>query len=367
MGCVHEASYQGFSARMHRDGARRGLPLSGTLALTYRCNLRCPACYAVPQESQEELSTGEIFTILDGCAQAGCLWLLLTGGEPLLRADFPEIYLYAKSKGFLITLFTNGTCLTPDLADVLKEYPPFYVEISLYGVTEATYATATGVRGMQARCLQGIRLLLERGIYLKLKTTVTRANQHELWQIRDFVKGELKREFRLDGLIWRRLNGDPAPYALRLPPQDLVALDVADEDRRESWEEVFRAAKHVPVSSTTLACGKGRSAFDIDPYGALRVCDLLRAPSVDLREVPFSEAWNRFSASGDLVPSAPKDARCRTCAKYMFCDICPAWTQWQDKEGAASLDYLCEVAMMRSREFSDHGMNNNLETPRLYA
>jgi len=58
--------------------------------------------------------------ILDEVADAGCLWLLITGGEPLLRPDFRDIYMYAKRKGFLITLFTNGTLLDADIADQLK-------------------------------------------------------------------------------------------------------------------------------------------------------------------------------------------------------------------------------------------------------
>lgn len=352
MGCVKEISYQSFSARLHQEGSGRRLPLNGSYALTYRCNLKCGQCYAAGDDRRAELTMSQIGAIFDGMAEAGCVWLLLTGGEPLLRPDFADIYLYAKRKGFLITLFTNGTCLTPALADVLKEYPPFYVEITLYGITEATYAAVTGVRGMLERCLEGIRLLLERGIYLKLKTTVTQANVHELWQIKDFVEGHLKREFRFDGLIWRRLNGDTAPYRLRLSPDELVALDARDQKRRQAWDDIFQMAEHVPLSSTVLACGAGRSTFDIDPYGEVRICDMLRTPSLDLRQTPFGKMWSQVQEDAFFDASRPADPRCDACSKYMFCDICPAWTLWRGKEKEDCLDYLCDVAAGRAREFS---------------
>jgi len=92
------------------DGERR-LPISGTFELTMRCNLNCVHCYGrLPiddmQSQREELSFSEVCALLDDAAQAGCLWLLITGGEPLVRPDFIDIYTYAKKKGFLITLFT---------------------------------------------------------------------------------------------------------------------------------------------------------------------------------------------------------------------------------------------------------------------
>jgi MoaA/NifB/PqqE/SkfB family radical SAM enzyme len=120
------------------------------MELTFRCNLQCAHCYCnLPLNDQDainkELSTEKVCDILDQIADAGCLWLLLTGGEPLVRRDFLEIYTYAKKKGFMISLFTNGTLLTEKMADYLAEYPPFILEITLYGVTKETYESITGL------------------------------------------------------------------------------------------------------------------------------------------------------------------------------------------------------------------------------
>src|ERR1035437_1714272 len=94
-----------------------------------------------------ELTYEEHCRILDEVAEAGCLWLLFTGGEIFARKDFLEIYTYAKKQGFLITLFTNGNLITPQIADYLVEWRPFSIEITLYGATRETYEALTGVRG----------------------------------------------------------------------------------------------------------------------------------------------------------------------------------------------------------------------------
>ncbi|MBN1668473.1 MAG: radical SAM protein, partial [Anaerolineales bacterium] len=128
-------SYSAFSYRLTQKADQARLPIAGSLELNLRCNLRCKHCYVshghggIPGEV--ELSRAEIERLLGELAEAGTLWLLLTGGEPLLRRDFPEIYLAARRQGMLLTVFTNGTLITPRKADFFAEWRPFSLEISL--------------------------------------------------------------------------------------------------------------------------------------------------------------------------------------------------------------------------------------------
>ncbi len=142
------------------------LPVSASLEVTFRCNLRCAHCYqehtSPARLAAGELSLAEIQDILDQAAAEGCLWLLLTGGEPFMRSDFLDIYAYAKRKGFVVTLFTNGTLITDRVADFLADLPPLGIEISLYGATQETYERVTGIPGSHARCIEGIERLLSR-------------------------------------------------------------------------------------------------------------------------------------------------------------------------------------------------------------
>ena len=81
-------------------------PLACQWEITCRCNLRCVMCYTdcfnTLDKLQQELSFPEILRIMDEIHEAGCLELCLTGGEPLVRKDFGDIYAYAKQKGFLV-------------------------------------------------------------------------------------------------------------------------------------------------------------------------------------------------------------------------------------------------------------------------
>ena len=117
MECQHktQVTYGEFSERIYKKLISKRIPFDGSLELTLRCNLRCVHCYCKPDVSKQEMSYVQVTRVLDEIADAGCFWLLLTGGEPLLRDDFAKIYAYAKKKGMMITLFTNATLLTPSI------------------------------------------------------------------------------------------------------------------------------------------------------------------------------------------------------------------------------------------------------------
>ena len=156
--------YVDFSSRVHNRSVARRVPVNGTIEVTRRCPLRCLHCYNnLPVGDREarsnELTYEEHCRILDEISEAGCLWLLYTGGEIFARDDFLEIYTYAKKKGLIITLFTNGTLIDEHVADTLAEWRPFSIEISIYGRTKETFERITGVPGSYERCMRGIHLL----------------------------------------------------------------------------------------------------------------------------------------------------------------------------------------------------------------
>src|SRR4030042_3273966 len=114
MECPHIPliNYGDFSKRFHDKILSRRIPTDGSIEVTARCNLRCVHCYInLPLNDhaaqEKELSYKEFCNIIDQIVDEGCLWLLLTGGEPFIRQDFLDIYTYAKKKGMLITIFTN--------------------------------------------------------------------------------------------------------------------------------------------------------------------------------------------------------------------------------------------------------------------
>src|SRR3989338_8038473 len=123
------------------------------IELTERCNNNCLHCYInLPQDDLEaenkELSTDEIKDILKEAVSLGCLTARFTGGEPLLRMDFEELYLFARRLGLKVLLFTNAILVTHHLAELFSRIPPLEkIEVSVYGMKKTSYEAVTRVPG----------------------------------------------------------------------------------------------------------------------------------------------------------------------------------------------------------------------------
>src|ERR1700756_461446 len=297
---MEQLSYGEFSADLHGKQAGKRVPMQVSIEVTRRCPLECQHCYNnLPMGDQEarrrEMTTEEHFRMLDELVEMGCFWLLYTGGEIFARKDFLEIYTYAKKKGFLSTLFTNGTIINEQIADYLKEWPPFAIEITLYGRTRETYEALTAVPGSYDRCLRGIRLLKERGLPLKLKTVATSINKHEVMAMRRFAEEELGVEFKMDGQINPRIDCSQSPLAVRLTPEELVALDMASPKGKS---EYLRLASHdlerpanLAQIDTTYFCGGGLNSFAINPYGEIGICVISQQETFSVRGVGVKTVW----------------------------------------------------------------------------
>jgi len=364
MECPHipVIKYNEFDKHFYNKIGTQRIPISGTLEVTARCNLHCSHCYINlsvrdQQAKSKELNCQQFFHILDQISDAGCLWLLFTGGESFIRPDFLDIYTYAKKKGFLITLFTNGTTITSVIADYLAEWRPFSIEITLYGRTKETYESVTGVSGSYAQCIQGIELLLERKLPLKLKSMIMTLNKHELWDMKAYAE-ELGVDFRFDAILNMRLDGNLGPGNFRITPEETVALDLADEKRIKDFRAFFDKFHGAPPEPEYLyQCGAGRRTFHIDPYGQLSVCLMVRNPSYELSKGSFSEGWHDFIPEV-LSQKWAQHTPCKTCKLYALCGQCPAYAQMECGDPEKLVEYLCKVAHLRVEAFNWREMKN---------
>ena len=305
------------------DGRR--FPLSGQWELTCRCNLRCVMCYTdcfnTPDMLRQELSFPEITRIMDEISEAGCLNLCLTGGEPLARKDFLDIYTYAKQKGFLVTVFTNGTLLTEKIADFWVQYPPSIVEISLHGFTKASFEQITQGFGSYERCLEGIRLVLERQLPLTLKTSGMTLNRDEVFRIKEYVAAlgreySAKVQYKFGSDIRPRLDGSEDVYEYQLPEQDVIAIEQADPEFRA---ERFRQDREAEARQRQGGdpCAGGHRKFHIDAYGQLQLCSKNRRQSYDLRRGSFQEGFYK------VLPQFPCPARQAAAPELIGIDRAP--------------------------------------------
>lgn len=352
--------YGEFSERLHAKVVRERIPISGSIELTARCNMRCVHCYLPMTQragSQDtELSTEEIGHIFTEIADAGCLWLLLTGGEPLLRRDFLNIYDDAKRKGFIITLFTNGTLVNEQIADHLAQFRPFEIEISLYGATQETYEHVTGIPGSFARCMRGIDLLLERNLPVRLKSVVLTLNHHELNQMKELCE-RLGVGFRFDPVITAGIDGDQHPVEYRLSPEQIVGIEQKDDGRAKAWPRAFEEAKAANIASRQMfTCGAGWSSFHIDAMGRLSLCLSVRNPNYDLMQGSFTEGWEKFLSGLRTLETSPS-FECAGCSLRPVCAQCPAmgWSEHGDPE--AKVIFLCKLAHQRQSVFGQSAIS----------
>lgn len=365
---LHQVTYSDFSKRIQRKLLDERIPIVGSIEPTFRCNLRCAHCYCNLASNdkdalERELKTEEIFDILDQIAEAGCLWLLITGGEPLVREDFLDIYTYAKKKGFIISLFTNGTLLTPKIADYLAEWLPFRVEITLYGITKKTYERVTGIPGSFERCLRGIDLLLQRRIPLELKTMVMTLNRDELWQIKDYAE-KIGVDFRFDPVINPRLGGSKNPCRLRISPEEIVELDLADEKRSKTWQRLCNEDQGVVGQNRLYTCGAGVNTFNVGPYGQVSGCQMTRFHGYNLRSVSFEEGWHNHIPK--FLALEPKDSyQCADCHLVNLCSQCPGWAWLENGDLQSPVEYLCHLTHLRAETFGKRRKGNEQEQERI--
>jgi radical SAM protein with 4Fe4S-binding SPASM domain len=343
-------------------------PLSFDLEITARCNLRCRHCYiglpAGDPSRSVELTRREIDAIADQAASMGVIWILLSGGEPLLRDDFSEIYLSLKRKGFLVSVFTNATLVREEHIELFRRYPPRDIEVTVYGATPETYERVTRRPGSFAAFTDGLDRLMESGVKVRLKAMALRSNFHELPAISAFCRARTKDYFRFDPQLHLRFDRDGAKNAEirgeRLTPEEIVALEKADEERFASMQKgcdklINEELAHIGCDHL-FHCGAGSGNFSVGYDGTFRLCSSLWAPETtcDLRKTALREAWERLvpqvrdmrSRRGEFLE------RCRRCSIINLCLWCPAHSWLETGEMDAVIEYFCEVAHARAAAIS---------------
>ena len=337
-------------------GRRDCVPMTGGIALTHRCNLKCIHCYAGPDHGvsqKDEPSTERWVKIIDEIVEAGCLFLLLTGGDPMVRSDFARIYRHAKESGMMVTVFTNGTLINDDILGLFEELPPHVVEISIYGATAETHDSITTIDGSFDRMIDAVEQLLERGIRLRLKSILMKPNLDEFEDIRSLVEEKYGLEFRMDAAIMPRLDGDMMPLELRVDPEVAVEHEMSDTSVLEKWAKVQKQSKQLSPSTKLYTCGAGVIGFHIDSEAHLLPCLLTTDVSFDLTEKSFAEGW-RYIVGTMRGKLADKKLECHSCPNSVMCSWCPSYALLENGDANSKPEYLCELGWYRRKVLEEN-------------
>lgn len=371
-----ELAYDVFISRLFDKATESGTPLSGTFELTSRCTLDCKMCYIHNKATNQDVIGKEKPTkwwldLAKKAREAGTLLLLLTGGEPLLRDDFEEIYLACKKMGFLVSINTNATLIDEKKIEFFKSNPPQRINITLYGMSRETYGNLCGVPEAFDRVVGAIKALKEAGINLKINYTVTPYNKEDVIGASDLATelgipiqtvtylfpplracgscGKNKIASQTQHSEFRISNSE---LTTRLSPED-AAKAVFNLQKHRLGDEFDKFLEYKEKNKKTpdyfddcekegerIKCRAGSTTFWVTWDGKMTPCGMMVEPVAEISD-DFKKAWNQIRKAREEIILPPQ---CTNCEYKHNCDICAAVSYAETGRFDGLPEYACQKA-----------------------
>ncbi|HHO57088.1 MAG TPA: radical SAM protein [Thermoplasmatales archaeon] len=338
---------------MHRPFIS-GAPYLIVWDFTYSCNLRCKHCYAnAGKPLEDELTTEEAKRAIDIFDRAGVVSIAFSGGEPLVRKDFFELAKYAADKGMYVAVATNGTLITPEMAEKMKNAGIKFVQISLDGASPETHDAFRGIDGAFEKTVEGIKNAVKAGFFVEIATTATKYNYEEVPSIIELaeklgvnwfmlynfvptgrgkfmVKNDLSPEEReeLLKMLYRKMNDSSLTLLSTAPQFARVALQEDNNDDMAIMPTHFYAA-HLSKKLRALAdfiggCGCGRFYLAMRPNGNIEPCVFFPLTIGNIRRDDFEELWRNNKVLNELRNKNLLEGKCGDCSYRYQCGGCRA-------------------------------------------
>lgn len=335
-----------------RKCAGLGIPVSGIFELTPRCNLKCRMCYVrlTPEEMAplgQERTAEQWLELARQARDSGMVFLLLTGGEPMLRHDFCELYEALAQMGLSISINTNGTLLGPAIRQLWHRLPPAQVNITLYGTEREDYEALCGNPHAFDAVVEALDWLRDEGILVHLNTTVVPTNYHKWEQLEAFAR-QRSLDLRMTAYCFPPTRRDKSCFQ-RLEPEEAGALLVRDTLYREGPEGILRKARDLdtPLPRTCeldngepISCLAGRSQLWVTWKGDMTPCAMLTEPVTHPFRDGFAQAWEELK---DLCRPIRLCPDCVDCEDRKSCMNCAAVTFAETGSFSGKPEYMCRL------------------------
>jgi radical SAM protein with 4Fe4S-binding SPASM domain len=305
-------------------------------------------CYLGPDwgkgRKKDELTTEEVFGLLDQLHAAGTFELLITGGEVCLRKDLVQIIDYAGSKSMLLTIKTNGTMVNGEHVAAFSRNPVKSIDMSLLGATAETHDGVTKIPRSFERTCRTIEMLRGAELPVKLNFTATKLNFREVVAARKLAEAH-GCDFEWSSQVQPRDDRSVIPLTLRVGGEELMELkqmqvaDVIEEGGQ--WE---------PPGYTNSGwfCGAGRFSFNITPYGDVQPCILMRMDCGNIREKSFLHIWETAPELQRLRSLRIAEVYgCNACAVRDYCTACPGLFFMEMGDVTVPSPHACQEAEMK--------------------
>jgi len=317
--------------------------------ITRRCNLKCVHCY---QDSDSKHYPGELDwdqcqAVIDDLARFKVPALLLSGGEPMIHPRFFELAECATSKGLRLTLSTNGTLITPEKAQRIKDIGFSYVGISLDGMGD-THDHFRGRSGAFDKAVNAFRLCKAVGQKVGLRLTLSRHNIDDLDNILDFIEREDIERVCFYHLVYSGRGADlvevphedtrhaidkildrTAKWAAEGQPREVLTVDQPVDGPylymrllRENPERAARALELLYWNGGG-ANSSGTGISNIDTQGNVHPDQFWHSLDLgNVKDQPFSEIWTNRNHPALNALRNRKDHITGKCAECRWLNVC---------------------------------------------
>lgn len=358
-----------------------GIPLAGTFELTPRCNFNCKMCYVHLDKDEadrrgRELTADQWLGIAREAVKRGMLFLLLTGGEPLVRDDFPYLYTELVKMGLMVSINSNGSLIHRHL-DLFKRYPPTRFNVSLYGDSDDTYEQLCSNRQF-TRVVENIKALKELGVAVKLNVSFGPYNVEAMEGISRIAK-ELDVPFKPTTYLYPPVRVDEAETGVnkaRFGPEEAAFYEFKCDTQRFEHEMFVKRTAAIcqgvraeceddcdGIPSEGIACRAGKSSFWLTWDGRMLPCGMMLEPvSYPLKE-GFEAAWEEIRRESDKVRMP---AECKNCSVKHACHVCAAAAYAETGSFSKRPEYVCkmvnELVRLYGEEYTRLEKNGELDS-----
>lgn len=355
---------------LYTKAGRMLVPLNGTFELSPVCNFSCRMCYVRKTAKEVAESPRRILTLEDWrriareARNAGMLYLLLTGGEPLLWPDFWKLYDELTDMGFLVSINTNGSMIDAKAVAHFRQRPPRQINITLYGASDETYRRLCGVGGVFTKVDRAIRSLLEAGITVRLNCSLTPENAADLDWIVDYGK-ERGTLLSVATYMFPPVRRDPAMTGVneRFTPEQSsdYLMRYLLRQRGTAWYDYYLHAildgcvdppgldeGCVDPVDGKIRCRAGKASFWITWDGWMTPCGMMPEPKVDVLRGSFADCWNSLTEAAAAVRLS---GVCGKCPNRNICHPCAAISYTETGTSSGIPTYMC-LATRRMQEIA---------------
>ena len=325
---------------------------------THKCNLNCKHCYSNSGAvNEEELTTEQALAVVDQLADAGVTALAFSGGEPLTRKDFFEVARHAADRGLYVSVATNGTLLTKETVQKLKQAKVNYLDISIDGATAKTHDEFRGVPGAFDKAVAGLKNCVEADLCVCIASTATKNNFEEFPAIvtlaedvgaerftyfnfiptgrgKEHYDQDLSAEEReklMRYLLARMSKGCKTTILTTAPQLARVGLQCQGPGgtgevtmSMAHMQTVKVTKKAVPLADFIGGCGAGRLYCSLSPQGDVHPCVFLPVNVGNLKTEKFQDIWLNSPLFKTLRDRSNLKGACGKCEYKYVCGGCRA-------------------------------------------